>query len=201
MLAAGKSEQLTGQAFAAFGGCLYGLDCQWQFRIEQALEGLRVAADNHQKIVEVVRDASGQFADRLQFLRHRELFARLYQLLLGIAPLCGVADDTGKTDQIAVIVAHRGERAGREKRRAALPDAPTLYLVLAVLDGQFERAVRLAGAALVRSIQYAKMLTDDFVGLVTDDVLRSGVPAGNMSGRVEQENGARRLGREDPKAT
>ena len=38
-----------------------------------------------------------------------------------------------KTDQIAIVVAHRGERAGREKRCAVLPDPPTLHFVLAVL--------------------------------------------------------------------
>ena len=189
MLAAGERQQLPGQAFAALGRRLDRLDGARQFRIEQPLEGLGVAADDHQQIVEVVRDAAGQFADRLHFLRHRELFARLDQLLLGVAPLGGVADDIGKTDQIAVVVADRGERAGHEKRRAVLPDAPSLDFVLAVPDGQFERAVRLAGAALVGPVQYAEMLADDFVGLVADDVLRAGVPARDVSGRVEHENG------------
>ena len=107
MLAAGKRQQLTGQAFAALGRRLDRLDGPRQFRIEQPLEGLGVAADDHQQIVEVVGDAAGQFADRLHFLRHGELFARLDQLLLGIAPLGGVAQHIGQPDQIAVVVVDR----------------------------------------------------------------------------------------------
>ena len=163
MLAPGESQQLARQALAAFGRRLDRLDGPRQFRIEQALEGLGVAADDHQQIVEVVGDAAGQFADRLHFLRHRELFARLDQLLLRVAPLGGVADDIGDADQIAVVVADRGQRAGGEKRRAVFADAPALDLVLAVPHRQFERAVRSAGAALVRPIQDAEMLADDFL--------------------------------------
>ena len=188
MLAAGKCQQLTGQAFAALGRRLDRLDGPRQFRIEQPLEDLGVAADDHQQIVEVVGDAAGQFADRLHFLRHGELLARLDQLLLGVAPLGGVAQHIGKADQIAVVVVDRPDRSGDEEQRAVLFDAPPLDGVLAVLDGQFEHAVRFARAPLVGPVEHAEMLADDFVGGVADDLLRGRVPARHAPRSVEQEN-------------
>ena len=179
---------MPGQAFAALGRGLDRLDGARQFRIEQALEGLRIAADDHQQIVEVVRDAAGQFADGFHLLRGGELFARFDELLLGVAPLGGVADDIGKPDQRAVVVADRGQRAGHEERRAVFADAPALDLVLAVMDGGGQRALRLAGAALVGPVEDAEMLADHLVGLVADDVLRAGIPARHAAGRVEQED-------------
>ena len=164
MLAAGERQQLPGQAFAALGRRLDRLDGPRQFRVEQPLEGLGVAADDHQQIVEVVGDAAGQFADRLHFLRHGELLARLDQLLLGVAPLGGVAQHIGKADQIAGVVVDRPDGAGDEEQRAVLFDAPALHRVLAVLDRQFEHAVRLARAPLVGPVKHAEMLADDFVG-------------------------------------
>ena len=180
---------MAGQAFAAFGRGLDGLDRSRQFRVEQAFEGLGIAADDHQQIVEVVRDAAGQLADRLHFLRHRELFARLHQFLLGVAPLGCIADDVGEADQVSVVIADHGDRAGDENQRAVLSDAPSLDFVLVFLDGQFQRAVRFAGAALVRPIEYPEMLADDFFRGVADDLLGGAVPARHASRRVEHENG------------
>src|SRR6516165_4977285 len=68
MLASRKREQLTCERFTAFGGALQGFDGPRQLRIEQAFEQLRAAADDHQQIVEIVRDAAGQFPDRLHFM-------------------------------------------------------------------------------------------------------------------------------------
>ena len=73
VLAAGEGQQLPGQAFAALGRGLDGLDRARQFRVEQPLEGLRIAADDYQQVVEVVGDAAGQFADGFHLLRHGEL--------------------------------------------------------------------------------------------------------------------------------
>ena len=70
-----------------------------------------------------------------EFLRHRKLFSRLDQLFLSVAPLGHVTDDIGETDQITVVVTHRGERAGHEKRRTVLPDAPPLHIMLTIFDG------------------------------------------------------------------
>ncbi len=60
----------------------------WMIRgsvgLQPAPQDLLVAADDHQQIVEVVRDAAGQLPERLQLLRLGELLAR--QLQRGLAP-------------------------------------------------------------------------------------------------------------------
>src|SRR6476469_6428036 len=104
-----------------------------------------------------MRNPAGQLADCLHFLRYRELLACLDQLLLRVAPLGCVAECIDETEQISRLITVRGDRAGDEKRRAILPDAPTLNVVLASLAGQFQCAVWRARAALVRSIEYPKM--------------------------------------------
>src|SRR6516225_7585377 len=97
----GERQQLARQAFSTLGCGLYSFDGPWQFRIKQAREDLGTTANDHQQIVEVVRDAAGQFADRLHFLSHRELLARLDQFLVRITSLCRVLKYIGKTDQMS----------------------------------------------------------------------------------------------------
>ena len=111
------------------------------------------------------------------------------QFLLRVAPLGRVADDVGEADQVAVVVADHRDRAGDEDQRAVLADAPAFDFMLVFLHGQFQRAVRLAGAALVRPVEYAEMLADDFFRGVADDLLGGAVPARHASRRVEHENG------------
>jgi hypothetical protein len=65
----------------------YRLDCTRQLRIKEAPEGFGVAADDHHRLLKSCAMASGQFADRLHFLRYRQLFARLDHLLLSVVPL------------------------------------------------------------------------------------------------------------------
>ena len=60
--------------------------------------------------------------------------------------------------------------------------------MLAFLDGPFQRAVRLAGAALVGPVEDAEVLADDLVGGVADHVLGRLVPARHPARRVEQED-------------
>ena len=136
-----------------------------------------------------MRDAPGQFANRLHLLRHSKLFAGLGQLLLRVVSLGRVSDDISETDQFVIIVSDRDERTGYEKRRTVLPNTPFLNFMLTLLNRQFERAVWFPATALIRTVQYSEMLTNDFVRLVADDLLRGDVPAGHASGRVEQENG------------
>jgi hypothetical protein len=49
------------------------------------------------------------------FLRYRQLFARLDQLLFSVAPLGRVPDDIGKADQFAIVV-YRGELTDIRRR-------------------------------------------------------------------------------------
>ena len=58
-----------------------------------AAQHVETAADDHQKVVEVVRDAAGQLADGLHLLG-------LPQLLVDLAPLRHVGGDAGDPDRL-----------------------------------------------------------------------------------------------------
>ena len=92
-LPAREGEQLPRQVLAALGGGLdrfERLNDPRLVRLEAALQDLRVAADDHQQVVEIVRDAAGELAERFHFLRLRELLARVLQRGLGLVQF-GVA--------------------------------------------------------------------------------------------------------------
>ena len=66
------------------------------------------AEDRGQQIVEVVREAAGQLAERLHLLRAEQLLARFLEPQLRLALLGHVAGDLGEADQLAVY--RRGSR-------------------------------------------------------------------------------------------
>src|SRR5271166_4800554 len=74
-LLAAEGEKLTGEGGGAIGGLLngFGLGMQSIFGSELIEENFSVAADDHEQIVEVVSDASGETADGFHFLRLTEL--------------------------------------------------------------------------------------------------------------------------------
>ncbi|GCC47009.1 hypothetical protein chiPu_0031255, partial [Chiloscyllium punctatum] len=188
MLMTREGQQLAREALAAFGRGLDGFDCFGQFRIKQAREDLGAASDDHQQIVEVVRNPAGQFADRLHLLRHRELFAGLNQLLLRVAPLGCVAQNTDEADQVSCVIMARRHGARDEERRAILSDPPTLDVVLASFDCRLQRVCGRTRAAFIRPIENSKMLADDFVRAVADDLLSGAVPTRDVSLAIEREN-------------
>jgi hypothetical protein len=86
-LAPGKREQLSGQ----HGGALARLDRRPDAAAEEpgldvaaalqlALDIAKVAEDNLQDVVEIVRDAAGHLADRLHLLRLAQGLLRLFAL-------------------------------------------------------------------------------------------------------------------------
>src|SRR5262249_3968130 len=155
-------------------------------------EQLRAAADDHQQIVEIVRDATGQFSDRFHFLRHGKLFTRFDQLLLRVAPLRCVADNAGEAEKIGIVVTDCCEYPGHEKGRAIFPDPPALHFMPALLHSQFQRAVRYAGAPLVGPVKDAEMFADDLLRRVTDYFLGGTVPARHMARRIKDKDSALR---------
>jgi hypothetical protein len=82
-LAPREGEQLRGQFRAALdrvedaAQALFGCCCRLQHQ-------LHVGADDVQDVVEVVRHAAGQLADRFQLLRARQRGARFVQALLAL---------------------------------------------------------------------------------------------------------------------
>ena len=134
-------------------------------------------------------DTARQLANGFHFLSHRQLFARLDQFLLCVAPLGCVPEYVGKTEQISMIIANRRHRASDKKGRAVLFDAPSFNFVLASLDGIFQSPVRIARATLIRPIKYSEMLADNFFRGISHDFLCATVPTCNAACRVEYENG------------
>jgi len=75
MLFTAEGQELAGECGGAIGGLLNGFDLGMERvgRGELVEENLGVAADDHEQIVEVVSDASGQTANGFHFLRLTEL--------------------------------------------------------------------------------------------------------------------------------
>ena len=104
-LPAGKRQQLAGQ----LGGALDGLGDRVDiaaaalFRQFAAAQEVGGGADDGQQIVEIVRDAAGQLADRFHLLR-------LAQRFLALAALGDVDGFRHRADDGAVLVAQRAHR-------------------------------------------------------------------------------------------
>ena len=74
-LAAAERQHLLGEVGGTHGGAgdLFGIGAPLVFRIERVQHDLGVADDRGQQVVEVVRDAAGQAADRFHLLRVAQL--------------------------------------------------------------------------------------------------------------------------------
>ena len=106
------------------GGGADRLDRLHLLRLAQPpLQDLRVARHDHQQVVEVVRDAAGELADRLHLLRLGELLARFLERDLLLVLGGDVARERGKADEVAGIVADR-RRSPRWRRSGCRPCAP-----------------------------------------------------------------------------
>ena len=122
---------------------------------------MKTAADDHEKIVEIVRDAAGQLAERVELLRFRQLLLHLLELELGLAALGNVAGDLGEADELAVLVDGVDDDAGPEER-AVLADAPAFLFIAALFPGNAQGAQRLAVGAVGFGIEAGEVLPDDF---------------------------------------
>ena len=136
-LAPGERQQLARQRRAALGRELDRLRGARGLRIlrRDLLQGMDVAGHDHQQIVEVVRHAAGELAERIHLLGFGELLLQPLERHLRLAALGDVAGDLGKADQLAVIVADRIDDHAGPEERAVLADAPALLLVAAGFPG------------------------------------------------------------------
>ncbi len=107
-LAAREAQQLAGQACAPPRGRQDRIQGLVVAVLDKtAVEQFGLAADDHQKVVEIVGDAAGQLAQGFQLLGLDELFACAVQSFLGAEPLGDVACDLGEARQSALVVADR----------------------------------------------------------------------------------------------
>ena len=113
-LLAAEGEQLAGQRRGALGGAgdLLRRAAQMRFGAEAFEKKFRVAGDDHQQIVEVVRDAAGEAADGFHLLR-------LAQLLLERAALGDVFGEEFEDNPFFAAVGD-GATGDANDRRAVL---------------------------------------------------------------------------------
>src|SRR5882757_4586158 len=164
-LAPGKGQQLAGQRGAALCG---RLDRRYRalklcVAADAFLQRVDAAADDHQEIVEVVRDAAGQLAERIELLRFGELLLHLLEFELRLAPLGNVAGDFCKADEPAVLPDGIDDDAGPEEG-AVLTDAPAFLFIAALFPGDPQRPFRLAAGSIGLGVEARKMPTDDLPG-------------------------------------
>ena len=180
-LASRERQQLARQALAAIGGRMHGVDRLQMLRVgEPAAQQLRVAADDHQQIVEIVGDAAGQLSERLHLLRLGELLLRPLERGLRFPPLGDVARDLHEADERADLVADRLDHHARPEQALVAPNAPAFDDVFALVGGDLESARRLAALPLLFGIEAAEVLADDFRRRVLVDALRAHVPVGDV---------------------
>ena len=113
-LAAGEGEQMLDQLAAAFRRLVDQLGGLLQPRLVLEARDQRFggAGDHGQHVVEVVRDAAGEFADGVEFLR-------LQELVLGFARRGGVVIDQRRAADGARGVAQRPAADDEMDRRVA----------------------------------------------------------------------------------
>ena len=148
-LPARERQQLAGEAFAAIGGVRDHLE-QVDVLIpgELAPQTLHAAADDHQKVVEVVGDAAGQLSDRFQALGlpQRDLggFAAFGLVMEAPRTLQRNADDEKKEERRRQAVDQMGrhgcEPLGPDRRAVdAGHDIDRESLELAITDPPVDR--------------------------------------------------------------
>ena len=135
-LVASERQQLTGER----GGALRGRGDLGGRRVERMLgpqaagDQFRVADDHREQVVEVVRDAAGEAADRFELLRLMELrfearvllfhalaiFELLAQLTVGFVELRGAFGDEASEAAVA-----RRDQPDRRRRWRSAPARPT----------------------------------------------------------------------------
>ena len=131
---ASKSQQSASQIFGAGGRDFDRVNRAFVLWVTQpALEVLRIAAYDHQHVVEVVGDAAGQLAERVHLLRLRQLLLRALQRELAFAAFGDVAGDLGKAGQFAFFIVDGVDDDAGPKPRSVLAHAPALGLVASFL--------------------------------------------------------------------
>src|SRR5262249_34395299 len=116
---------------------------------ESTAQKLRVAADDHQQIVEVVGNAARQLAERFHLLRLRQLLLRALERCLGLPSLGDVARDVHEAGKGARLVADRLDHGARPEWAPVAPHAPALDGTFALVGGDLKRARGLAAELLL----------------------------------------------------
>ena len=177
-LPAPEREQPLRQVGALLGGRHHQFGRRLQLRIgDLFVEDLRVAEDHREEIVEVVRDAAGQMAERLHLLR-------LAQLRRHLDAFRFVGKNADEMRGRAALVADRRDRQVVPERLAVLA---------VVQDGAAEQAFRVpprCGSSATRfcvgvgALQEARVAADGFFLRVAGEPLEGRVDVGDRRCRT-----------------
>jgi hypothetical protein len=149
------------------------------------LDELQAAQHRRQQVVEIVRDAAGQLADRLHLLRLEQRFPRRVEMLLGLPPFGEVARDLGEAQQRARRAADGIDDHMRPEVRAVLAHPPAFGLELAGALGRLQRGRRNAACDVLLGIEQREVPADHFPGCIALEALGAGIPARDVAGSVE----------------
>ena len=130
-----ECQQLPRQGGAALSGELDRLCGARGFRIlcGDRLQRLDVARHDHEKVVEVMRHAAGELAERVHLLRFSKLPLNSGKLHLRLAALGDIAGDLGVADQLAVFIVNRIDHHTGPEKRTIPANAPAFLVIAAGL--------------------------------------------------------------------
>jgi len=189
-LPSGEGQQLAGQRCGALGSAIDRLQGTKRLFARDVLsDGVNAAGNDHQQIVEVVGDAAGELAERIELLRFGELPLHRKQLLLRLLALADVAGDLGKACQLAGVVADGIDDDACPEKRAVLANPPAVLLVMPGFRGDLQRLGRLSRGLVGRGVESRKVLADDLPGRIALDAFAAGVPVRDYAGRIQHVEG------------
>ena len=186
LLAAGEGQHALGQGGAA-PRALHGIVHQARQLgvIGQPLpQQLQAAQDRHQQIVEIMRDAAGELADRIHLLRLEQRLAGALQRLLGVFAFGDVAGDLGEAEEPAILAADGIDHHMRPEAGAVLAHPPAFAFEPPLSHRGFQRPLRHRPWPILLGIESREMLADDFIRGIALDALGAGVPVGDDAFRA-----------------
>ena len=163
MVVAAEDEQLAREVGGALGGAddLGHVGSSGVIRADLLADELRVVEDHGQQVVEVVRHAAGELAERLHALRALQRRLERLLLLLRADAVGDVGGDAAQPGRVAVAVDDRHGGAQQLARLAAELDE--LVELERVAGAQHLAPVRLEPARLLGPQQLVRAAADDLV--------------------------------------
>src|SRR5712664_1172769 len=191
LLATRKGQHSFGQQRTALRTLNRVLEQRPEFGIigQAFTHQFEAAQHSHEQVVEIVGDPACELPDRFHFLRLHQGFARCFQLPLSLLPFSYVAGDFGVANQLSIIVADGVDDDVGPKLAAALADAPAFFFQSTIPLGGFQHLLRLAGFPIFVRVEYREVFSDNFLGRIPFDAVRTKIPVRHNAFRVEQVNG------------
>ncbi|MNN32386.1 hypothetical protein D3C81_1461080 [compost metagenome] len=149
----------------------------------------RRTQDDSEHVVEIVRQATGQLAERFELLRLEQLGTHRIELQRRFAPVGDIPGDLGQTDDLPKVIADHIQRRQCPELRAVLAHAPPLILRHTLFQRLAQQAFRAPFGTILRGEEQREMLADHFIGAIALDTFGAGVPGHHVPGRIKHVDG------------